>query len=278
LTVNGTVTLDHSTTLNFNLGPAGTTGSNDNDFINITGPLSLDGTLNVNALGGFGVGTYTLIDYTGALSGAGLSLGTTSGLGFNYAIDATKANEIDLDVTTQYAAGDTNHDGLLNSLDIDAIYQNLTVAPASYIGTWPRPLQPYNKWCDVNGDGAVTQADFNGDGVVDFLDFQILLNYWNPGGWNYAPSQTPEPASLTLILLGGAGSGSQKKKLLSRERKRCETGSRMPVHAKQQAHTQVRACCLACTLCTRVFSAKEKKRTAEHSSNRTTARAAPATQ
>ena len=191
------MTLDHSTTLNFNLGPAGTTGSNDNDFINITGPLSLDGTLNVNALGGFGVGTYTLIDYTGALSGAGLSLGTTSGLGFNYAIDATKANEIDLDVTTQYAAGDTNHDGLLNSLDIDAIYQNLTVAPASYIGTWPRPVQPYQAQYDVNGDGAVTQADVtyelnhyfhtsygdsNLDRATDFGDFQTLLNHWQASG------------------------------------------------------------------------------------------------
>jgi hypothetical protein len=47
--------------------------------------------------------------------------------------------------------------------------------------------------------------------VVDFLDFQILLNYWNPGGWNYAPSQTPEPASLSLILLGGLALLRRKK-------------------------------------------------------------------
>jgi MYXO-CTERM domain-containing protein len=197
LTINGAVTLDHSTTLNFNLGPAGTTGSNDNDFINIAGPLSLDGTLNVNALGGFGVGTYTLIDYTGALSGAGLSLGTTPGLGFNYAIDTTTANEINLDVTGMYPAGDTNHDGLVNSLDIDWIYQNLTVAPTSYIGTWPRPLMPYNKWCDVNGDGVVNQLDVtyelnhyfhtsygdaNLDRATDFGDFQTLLNHWQASG------------------------------------------------------------------------------------------------
>jgi autotransporter-associated beta strand protein len=197
LTINGAVTLDHSTTLNFNLGPAGTTGSNDNDFINIAGPLSLDGTLNVNALGSFGVGTYTLIDYSGALSGAGLTLGTTPGLGFNYAIDTSMANEINLDVTTQYAPGDTNHDGFLNSLDIDWIYQNLTVAPATYIGTWPRPLMPYNKWCDVNGDGVVSvldvtyelnhyfhtsYGDANLDRATDFGDFQTLLNHWQASG------------------------------------------------------------------------------------------------
>jgi hypothetical protein len=197
LTINGAVTLDHSTTLNFNLGPAGTTGSNDNDFINITGPLSLDGTLNVNALGGFGVGTYTLIDYSGALSGAGLTLGAAPGLGLNYAIDTTTTDEINLVVTNSYSPADTNHDGLVNSLDIDAIYQNLTVAPSTYIGTWPRQLMPYQAQYDVNGDGAVTQADVtyelnhyfhtsygdsNLDRATDFGDFQTLLNHWQASG------------------------------------------------------------------------------------------------
>jgi hypothetical protein len=154
---------------------------------------------------------------------------------------------------TSYAAGDTNHDGVVNSLDIDAIYQHLTVAPSSYQGTWPRTLltwSPALAQYDPAGLGSVSQADvtyelstyfltsygdadlnkatdfadfqallnhwqnlgagwaggdFNGDGVVDFLDFQILLNYWNPGGWNVAPSvsQTPEPATVALLLAGG---------------------------------------------------------------------------
>ena len=62
-----------------------------------------------------------------------------------------------------------------------------------------------NHWQDTGAGIAWAQADFNGDGVVDFLDFQILLNYWNPApSWNIAPSsQTPEPASVSLILLGG---------------------------------------------------------------------------
>ena len=47
------------------------------------------------------------------------------------------------------------------------------------------------------------EGDFNGSYTVDFLDFQILLDYWNPGGWNFAPAQTSEPATLTLLLLGG---------------------------------------------------------------------------
>ncbi len=156
-------------------------------------------------------------------------------------------------IITTYLPGDTNHDGVVNSLDIDAIYQHLTVAPSTYLGTWPRPLLTWSpaltqydpaglgsvsqadvtyelnnyfhtNYGDANLDGATdfadfqallnhwqqsgagwAGADFNGDGVTDFMDFQILLNYWNPAGWNFAPSasQTPEPATLAIVLAGG---------------------------------------------------------------------------
>jgi hypothetical protein len=89
----------------------------------------------------------------------------------------------------------------VNSLDIDAIYQNLTVAPPNYIGKWPRPLMPYQAQYDVNGDGVVnvddviyelahafhtTLGDADVDGNVDFLDFQILLNNWQAIGRGWA--------------------------------------------------------------------------------------------
>ena len=58
---------------------------------------------------------------------------------------------------------------------------------------------------DFNGDHIVDQGDLPPKllGTVDFLDFQILLDYWCPGGWNFAPEQTPEPATLTMLVLGG---------------------------------------------------------------------------
>jgi hypothetical protein len=93
--------------------------------------------------------------------------------------------------------GDANIDGAVNSLDIDAIYQHLTVAPSGYIGTWPRPLVAYNSQYDVNGDGVVNQLDVtyelnhyfhtsygdsNLDKATDFGDFQTLLNHWQASG------------------------------------------------------------------------------------------------
>jgi len=70
-----------------------------------------------------------------------------------------------------------------------------------------------NRWQNSGAGIGWAQGDYNGDGVVDFLDFQILLNYWNPSGWNFAPSQTPEPATLSLLVLGAVG--------LVRRRKSC---------------------------------------------------------
>jgi hypothetical protein len=101
-------------------------------------------------------------------------------------------------VMSQYYVipGDTNRDGVVNAADIDAIYQHLTVAPPGYTG-WPRPLVAYQAQYDVNGDGAVSQADVtyelnhyfltnygdaNLDKATDFEDFQTLLNHWQASG------------------------------------------------------------------------------------------------
>ena len=244
LTIFGDVTLDHSTVFNFNLASPGTTGSGINDFIDITGNLSLDGTLNVNNLSGFGAGTYRLFNYTGTLTGASTLLQGTMPADFTYTIDTSTTGQINLGVTTPYIPGDTDHSGgsTLNTLDIDAIYQHFGAAYTSQWKVYPdtNPVSQedvtyevthymFTNYADANLDrytdftdfqvlldhwqapGGWGDGDFNGDGTVDFLDFQVLLDYWNPTGWSAGPSQVPEPASLSLLLLGGLAMLRRKK-------------------------------------------------------------------
>jgi probable HAF family extracellular repeat protein len=133
--------------------------------------------------------------------------------------------------------GDFNHDGVVNAADLDQLYVNFTAKVGTYNSLYDANGDGVVNQADVDyilqnvlhcayGDadlnGAVDFVDFqtllshwektgagwaggdcNGDGVVDFLDFQNLLNYWSPGGSNFAFSEAPEPATLTLILLGG---------------------------------------------------------------------------
>ena len=94
----GSLALDALTNLNYELDTAGVVGSGVNDLTEVTGSLTLDGTLNITGLGGFGLGVYRLFNYTGQLIDNGLSLGTTPA-GFGYAIDTSIANQVNLTVT-----------------------------------------------------------------------------------------------------------------------------------------------------------------------------------
>ncbi len=72
LTTGGLV-LSAGSVLDMGLGAPNVAGVSDR--IQVNGDLTLDGTLNVTDLGGFGVGVYRLIDYTGALTDNGLVIG-----------------------------------------------------------------------------------------------------------------------------------------------------------------------------------------------------------
>lgn len=76
LTLSGQVGLSGNTSLVFDLA-----STNASDKINVSGVLTLAGTLNVNAMAGFGAGRYDLIDYTGTLTNNGLTLEPVMNLG-----------------------------------------------------------------------------------------------------------------------------------------------------------------------------------------------------
>lgn len=107
------LTLDPRSVLEFELGdPAGTPGT-DSDLIDVSGDLTLDGTLNLTALPGFGAGTYRLFDYGGTLTDNGLDFGT---LPAGYAVgDLTlltaTPNQVDLLVGPAVVPAGTFWDG-----------------------------------------------------------------------------------------------------------------------------------------------------------------------
>lgn len=78
LTFGNNLILGANSTLSFELGaPSGTAGV-ASDLVNVTGNLTLDGTLEVINAGGFGAGLYRLINYGGTLTDNGLALGSLS--------------------------------------------------------------------------------------------------------------------------------------------------------------------------------------------------------
>ncbi len=95
LTVNGITMLASDTALEFELGAANFTSS---DHLDVVGAFTLDGTLDVTALAGFGAGRYDLIDYAGLFINNGLDLGTLPA-GYTYSIDTTIPGQVDLVVT-----------------------------------------------------------------------------------------------------------------------------------------------------------------------------------
>jgi len=89
----GSLALSSGSTLEFELGPAGTVGAGVNDLIEIDGDLVLDGTLNVAGLDGFGPGVYTLMTYDGMLTDNGLDVAPLPG-GLPGSIDTTTTGEV----------------------------------------------------------------------------------------------------------------------------------------------------------------------------------------
>ena len=98
----GTLTLNPTSQLDFELDTPGVIGSGVNDLLSVVGSLVLDGILNVTAGTNFAEGTYRLINYTGALTDNGLLFGVIPAL-FDYTVDTATANQVNLLVTAAAA-------------------------------------------------------------------------------------------------------------------------------------------------------------------------------
>ncbi|RBP44412.1 uncharacterized protein YhjY with autotransporter beta-barrel domain [Roseimicrobium gellanilyticum] len=150
----GTLTVDelilsNGSLLDFELGdPAGTAGV-DSDLISVesgsggTGDLVLDGVLNVANAGGFGSGTFRLINYDGDLTNNGLELGNLLA-GYNFTLDTSTLGEVNL--TADYTG--------LQFWDGNGPATNGEVNGGS--GIWNATN---SNWTDGNGNGQNVWSD-----------------------------------------------------------------------------------------------------------------------
>lgn len=125
---------------NFNVGLGTPVSGGGNGLVNVGGSLTLDGTLNVRDIGGFGSGVYRLMNYTGGLTDNGMLIGTVPGsvTRGDLMLQTGQANQINLLVTTPGVA--------VQFWDGNQLIANGSVDGGS--GIWDTSTP---NWTDVNG-------------------------------------------------------------------------------------------------------------------------------
>ncbi|PKA68272.1 outer membrane autotransporter protein [Pseudomonas baetica] len=203
---------------NFDVGLGTPVSGGGNALINVGGNLTLDGTLNVSDIGGFGSGVYRLIDYTGGLTDNGMLFGTLPGSVSpgDLQLQTALANQINLLVT---APGVT-----VQFWDGNQLVANGSVEGGS--GTWGTGT---TNWTDVNGttnqawtnsfavfQGAAGTVTVNGAQTVTGMQFVTdgyslvngtagSLNLVNGSLGNATVRVDPNATATIGVALNGSG-------------------------------------------------------------------------
>lgn len=174
----GSLTLNAGANLDYELGVPGTVGNGVNDLIVVNGDLTLDGTLNITDVGGFGPGVYRLINYGGALTDNGLEFGTTPVSASDLFIQTSIAGEVNLISSAGVTLGfwDGGNTGLHDNGAIDggdgvwdATNRNWTEADGAINGKWGQDFAVF-----AGQAGTVTVDD--SAGAVGFTGMQFMTN------------------------------------------------------------------------------------------------------
>ncbi|KAA6176805.1 transporter [Pseudomonas marginalis] len=211
----GSLVLGANANLDAGLGAPSSGGT---ELLKVLGNLTLDGTLNISDIGGFGAGLYRLIDYTGVLTNNGLQLGSLPGGVLPGSLDLQTAigNQINLLVT-----GSTN----VQFWDGSQLVGNGTIEGGN--GTWSAAA---NNWTGINGSlnqgwapnslavfqGAAGTVTVDGAQAITGLQFVTDgyslvggtaggLTLFNGAGGNTAVRVDPTVTATLDVNLNGGG-------------------------------------------------------------------------
>nr|WP_256593072.1 autotransporter-associated beta strand repeat-containing protein [Pseudomonas sp. 2822-15] len=211
----GSLVLNTNSNLDAGLGAPSTGGT---ALIHVGGNLTLDGTLNVSDIGGFGPGIYRLIDYTGGLTNNGLQLGSlpvnipASDLDLQTVI----GNQINLLVTGNttvrfWDGSQTTGNGSIEggSGTWTTAATNWTGVNGSFNTAWaPNSFAVFQGAAGtvtVDGAQAITGLQFVNDGYNVVGGTAGALTLFNGTGGNTAVRVDPNATATLGVTLNGGG-------------------------------------------------------------------------
>jgi len=165
----GSLAMDAGSNLNVGLGVPSLTA-----LANVTSDLTLDGTLNVTDLGGYGIGVYRIMNYGGSLTDNGLAIGTSPTLaGAQLDVQTAIGNQINLIVNAPntslqfWDGSNTSADGLISGgAGTWGNQTNWTNLTGTYNSTWG------NNFAVFSGAGGLVSVD----GTQTFSGLQFTGN------------------------------------------------------------------------------------------------------
>lgn len=212
----GSLVLGANSNLDVGLGVPVVGGGNG--LLNVGGDLTLDGNLNVTDIGGFGSGVYNLINYGGALTDNGLTLGTLPGsvIAGDLQVQTAVSNKVNLLVTAPnttvqfWDGGNLIGNGAINggSGTWSTGASNWTNVDGTLNQNWNNSFAVFQGAAGnvtVDGTQNITGMQFVTDGYNLGSGTAGVLNLVNGGTGNTAVRVDPNATATLGVTLSGAG-------------------------------------------------------------------------